>query len=167
MIIRAAGLSFLPQEVVMFGHGQFGGFPGKGFGRFEGAPWGQRGGFGGHGHGHGMKHFLRGIDLTDEQVQKLGELGGDAFLQFGHTKLDMIALYRQLFKEMAAPQVDEAKVRAIGEKIKTLKGESTDRMVEKFLAFSNILTPEQRSRVRTNRIRHFFGFGEGEHEDEE
>jgi len=157
----------------MFGHGQFGGFPGKGFGRFGGgAPWGQRGGFGGHGHGHGfghgMKHFLRGIDLTDEQVHKLGELGGDAFLQFGHTKLDMISLHRQLFKEMAAPQIDEAKVRAIGDKIKALKGEATDRMVEKFLAFSNILTPEQRARVRTNRIRQFFGFGGfGEHESED
>src|ERR1700678_3281087 len=145
----------------MFGMGGCG--SGPGFGRF----------MGGHGHGRGQggrggrfwAGALQGLDLTDAQVEQIAELKGKSFSKFGHSKIDMFELHKELFKELGQANIDRTKVNALAHKIKEQKSQVTDLMIENMLAFAEILTPEQRKKMRTNRIRQFLGTEEGGHEE--
>lgn len=126
-------------------------------GRFEGE----------RGPRFGPMELLKGADLNDDQIQKIAELNGENFLKCGHARLDMMALRKQLLQELSGESVDPAKVKAVAEKIKAQKALLTDLMVDNMLAFANVLTPEQRKRVRINRIRQFFGLMEPEDDEEQ
>ena len=129
---------------------------------------------GGHGHGRGQggrggrfwAGALQGLDLTDAQVEQIAELKGKSFSKFGHSKIDMFELHKELFKELGQANIDRTKVNALAHKIKEQKSQVTDLMIENMLAFAEILTPEQRKKMRTNRIRQFLGTEEGGHEED-
>lgn len=138
-------------------HGPFGGFGPMG-GPFDKA-------FGGGKCGPGA--LLQGLDLTDEQVLKIAELKGKVFSKIARAKLDLMELKKELFKELLQPQADKAKVRAIAEKIKAHKSECVDAMAENMVAFSEILTAEQKGQLRLGLVRKFLGLEELDDEDDE
>jgi len=109
---------------------------------------------------HGCSSPLSGIDLTDEQLEKLAELKGQAFSKFGHGKVDIVDLYKRLFKELAKPSIDEKQVWNITDEIRGKKSELTDVLVEHLIAFAKILTPEQRTKIKINKIRKLFGIAD-------
>ena len=118
------------------------------------------GGMGGPLGGHGCGSPLSGVDLTDEQLEKMAELKGQAFSKFGHGKVDIIDLYKSLFKELAKPTIDEKAVWNVTDEIRGKKSELTDVLVEHLIAFAKILTPEQRSKIKLNKIRKVMGITE-------
>ena len=139
--------------------------PGPGFGRFIGRHWRGRG----MGAGRGGKFFagdLKGLDLTDAQVEQIAELKGQSFSKLSHQRIDMFELHKDLLKELSQANIDKQKVQSMSQKIKEHKAAITDLIVENMLAFAEILTPEQRKKMRTNRIRQFLGIDEEGMEEE-
>ena len=100
---------------------------------------------------------LRGLDLSDEQVEKTAELKQKCFRKFAHAQIDGMELHSELAKELGNATIDKAKVSTIVQKIKDHQSAMTDSMVENMLSLAQILTPEQRKQLRTDKIRHFLG----------
>lgn len=135
-------------------------FPGSGmFSKFGGMN-GMHSGMGGPFGGHGCGSPLSGVDLTDDQLEKLAELKSQAFSKFGHGKVDIVDLYKRLFKELAKPTIDEKQVWNVTDEIRGKKSELTDVLVEHLIAFAKILTPEQRSKIKLNKIRRIMGISD-------
>lgn len=143
----------------MFGFGNCS--PAQGLlGKFAGMHGPMGGHHGGPFGGHGCGSPLSGIDLTDDQLEKLAELKGLAFSKFGHGKVDIMDLYKRLFKELAQPTINEKQVWNITDEIRGKKSELTDVLVEHLIAFAKILTPEQRGKLKLNKIRAMMGVTE-------
>jgi Spy/CpxP family protein refolding chaperone len=157
----------MPQEVCMFGNTEFGAGHGPWGG---GGPWrggrGGRGGKCGPGGPGGMGALLHGLDLTDEQLLKIAEIKGGTFTKMAHAKIDLMEMKKEIFRELLKPQVDKKKVHAVAQKIKDHKLACMDTMLENMIAFSEILTPEQKKKIQLNKIRSLFGLEEPE-EDED
>jgi Spy/CpxP family protein refolding chaperone len=150
----------------MFGAGACG--PG-GRGRFMGPPPHMRHLFefgGEHGGKWGGGAVLHGLDLSDDQVERIAELKQKTFSKLAHGKIDLVELHKQLFKELGSATIDRNAVNAVKEKIKEHKAQLTDLMVSNMIAFAEVLTPEQRKKARINKIRHFLGLGESEGEED-
>ncbi len=111
--------------------------------------------------GHGCSSPFSGLELTDDQLEKLAELKGQAFSKFGHGKVDIVDLYKRLIKELAKQSIDEKQVWNITDEIRGKKSELTDVLVEHLIAFAKILTPEQRSKMKLNKLRKLFGISDG------
>ncbi len=111
----------------------------------------------------GANDWLEGIELNDEQVEQIADLKHKSMSQMGHGKVDMMDLMQSLFKELGNSSIDQAKVMELKEKIKAQKSSMTDLMVDNMLAFSEILSAEQRKKIRINKIRQFLGSGDHEH----
>lgn len=135
----------------MFGRG-----PGRGKGRFMG---------GGPGR-HWLEDtsmLLQGIELSDEQLEKMADLRHRGFSKMGHARVDMMELRQQLLRELGKETLDKSQINALKAKIKEHKSQITDLMIDQMTEFAEILTPEQRKKIRLRKIRHFMGAGE-EHE---
>ena len=122
--------------------------PGRGRGKFiEGAlrhlPW-----FG------GPHSFFEGVDLTDEQIEKIADLKHESFSRMAHMRVDKIELMHGIFKELGSARIDRAKVAELKTRLKEQKASMVDLIVDNMLAFAEILTPEQRKKLRIKKIRH-------------
>jgi Spy/CpxP family protein refolding chaperone len=104
-----------------------------------------------------MRNFLAGIDLSDEQVEKIAEMQRGSFSKMAHTKIDMMESMQQLFAEMAKPQIDRARAAELKDKVKELRAGMSDLKFENMITFAEILTPEQRRKIRMKKIRQFLG----------
>jgi Spy/CpxP family protein refolding chaperone len=148
----------------MFGNSECGGSGSHG-------PWGggghSKGGhFGQHGGKCGPGGMLQGLDLSDEQVLKIAELKGGTFSKMAHAKIDLMELKKEIFRELIKPQVDKKKVQSVAQKIKEHKSACMDSMLENMIAFSEILTAEQKKKLQLNKIRQFLGLEEPDEDDE-
>jgi Spy/CpxP family protein refolding chaperone len=125
-------------------------------------------GFGGEPGGKcGPGAFLQGLDLSDEQVERIAELKGKTFSKLAHSKIDLLESRKQLLRELTGATLDRNKINAIAEQIKKQKSELTDLMVGNMVALAETLTPEQRKKARINKIRHFLGLEPADGEEEE
>lgn len=109
--------------------------------------------------------WLEGIDLSDEQVEQIAELKQRSFSKMAHGGVDMMELRQQLFRELGSANIDKAKINEIKGKIKEHKAAMTDMMIDNITAFAEILTPEQRKKVRIKKIRQFLGSGDMDDDD--
>ncbi len=119
-----------------------------------GPPW-ARGMHKGHGEHNGPLALLREIDLTDEQLEKLAELKMEGVGKFAQGKSYMIGIFQQLSKELAKEQIDKAKIKDIAKQAQAKKSEFFDSMVERVLAFADVLSYEQRKKLRLAAIKKF------------
>ncbi len=152
----------------MFGFGggrrRRGGPGGPGFGPGGLGP----GGFGpfmhrfGGGCGRGGS-FLKDLDLTEEQLEKIAELKVQGMSHFAQVKSSMGSLMSQMMRELSQDQIDKAKVRAVAKQIQECKSKAGDEFLERVITFAEVLTPEQRKRVRMKAIKRFLGVDSDEH----
>lgn len=108
----------------------------------------------------GGGRFLKEIELSDEQLEKVAELKEESFGKFAHARIDGMQLHQKLFKELGKENIDKEKVKALAKEIKEQKSAVTDLMVDNMLAFAEILTPDQRKKIKMKGLRHLLG-GEG------
>jgi Spy/CpxP family protein refolding chaperone len=132
--------------------------PWRGRGRFlEGAlrhlPW-----FG------GPRSWLEGIELSDEQIDKIADLKHESFARMAHGRVDKMELMGAIFKELGKPTINRERVAELKGKVKEHKAAMTDLMIDNMLAFAEILTPEQRKKIRIKKIRQFLGSDDEEPE---
>ena len=131
-----------------------------------GGPWAGHGGSPCGGHGP-LGKMLKGLDLTDEQLFKIAELKGSALGKMARGKIDLMELKKEIFKELLQPQVDKNKVRSVAEKIKEHKATCLDSILENMIAFSELLSPEQKRQLALNKIRCFLGLEEADDDNED
>jgi Spy/CpxP family protein refolding chaperone len=136
----------------MFGFGGCGKHGGGPFG-FGQPPWAHRmhrmrGGFGA---------ILADLDLTDEQLEKVAELKMEGLSKFAQFKSTVVGLVQQIGKELTKDQVDKAKVKEIAQQIKAHKSELGDTILDRVLTFTEVLTVEQRRKLRLKLIKRFLG----------
>jgi hypothetical protein len=125
-----------------FGSGPMGG----------GGPFGRM--FGGKG---GPGKLLSTLNLTDDQLLRVAELKGKVFSKMGRSKVELIELKKEAFKELLQPQVDKNKLKGIKEQLKEHKSECIDLIGDNLIAFSEILTVEQKTKLRLNLVKKFLG----------
>lgn len=111
----------------------------------------------------GARSFLDGIDLSDEQIEKIADLKHESFAKMAHARVDKMEMMHTIIKELAKPKIDRALIEELKGKIKETKTSMVDLMVDNMVAFAEILTPEQRKKIRIKRIRDFLMPDEDEH----
>ncbi len=141
-----------------FGHGPFG------FGPGPGGPMGHFAKFFGGKCGPG--HLLSELNLTDEQLLRIAELKGKTLSKMVRSKIDLMELKKEGFKELLQPQADKAKIKGIAEQLKKHKSECIDDLSDNLIALSEILTPEQKAKLRLALVRKFLGIDEIIEDDE-
>jgi Spy/CpxP family protein refolding chaperone len=119
-----------------------------------GPPW-ARSMHKGHGEHGGPLALLSEIDLTDEQLEKLAELKVEGIGKFAQGKSYMIGVFQQLSKELSKEQIDKAKIKEIAKQMQAKKSEFFDSMVDRILTFAEVLTYEQRKKIRLAAIKKF------------
>ena len=115
--------------------------------------------------GHCGESLLDGIDLTDEQIEKIMEVRQESFAKIAHARIEMGDLRRRLMKELGADKIDRSKISALTKQIKEQKSALTDLMVDKLTAHAEILTPEQRKSMRMRMMKRRLGLEEEQPED--
>ena len=135
----------------MFGKGGCGPSP------FGGPGFGPMGSFGKGPGNCGPFSLLSELDLTDEQLLSVAALKGKTLNKMARSKLDMMELKKEAFKELLQPQADKAKVKELAEQIKAHKSQCIDLLSDNLIAFSELLTPEQKSRMRLGIVKKFLG----------
>ena len=111
-------------------------------------------------HAFGQPHFLRGIALTSEQEDKIFALHHAEVPKVREQIKQRHALHEELRQVSQAVQFDEAKAKAITDKLANLEKEGAlnrARTENKVLA---VLTPEQREQALKNKMQ--FGKHRGE-----
>ncbi|MDH5762536.1 MAG: Spy/CpxP family protein refolding chaperone [Nitrospinota bacterium] len=122
---------------------------------------------GGHpgGHdGHGkdpFRHvlqFAHKLELSAEQVQQIK----DRQFAFQKQRVELMAQHEiahlELDKLVHSGNVDEGAIRAVGDRLKQIKSQKIDSMIEGKIALLSILTDEQRKKISTL---HAHGAGKG------
>ncbi|WP_052184965.1 Spy/CpxP family protein refolding chaperone [Methylotenera sp. N17] len=102
-------------------------------------------------HGFGQPHFLHGITLTSEQEDKIFALNHAEVPKVRDQIKQRQQLHQELRQVSQAPQFDEAKAKAIADKLATLEKDGAlnrARTENKVLA---VLTPEQREQALKNK----------------
>ncbi|MBX9571350.1 MAG: Spy/CpxP family protein refolding chaperone [Candidatus Obscuribacterales bacterium] len=115
--------------------------------------------------GFGGGKLFQKLELSDEQVEKISELKEESFAKFAHGKIDGMQLHQQLFKELSKEKIDREKVLSLGKQLKDHKAQMTDLLVHNMLAFAEVLTSEQRKKLKGIGMKQFWHgrCGEQEH----
>lgn len=103
--------------------------------------------------------FLGELDLSDDQLEKLAELKMEGLGKFMQGKSSMIGLFQQLGKEITKEQIDKAKIKDIAKQAAAKKSEFIDGMADRILAFADVLSFEQRKKLKLAGIKCFLGIG--------
>ncbi len=116
-------------------------------------------GAGMHKFGHGPWALLGELDLSNEQLEKLAELKLEGLGKCIQGKSSMIGLFQQLGKEITKEQIDKSRIKDIAKQAATKKSEFIDSMADQILAFADVLSFEQRKKLKLAGIKCFLGLG--------
>jgi len=106
-----------------------------------------------HAHGHhgkrdGMRHVLRGLDLSDAQREQIRQIG-DQYRPQMREQAKAMREHRQALRELAtADVVDEARLQQLSAQSAQARAEMMAQRVRMQHAILAVLTPEQREAVR-------------------
>ncbi len=101
--------------------------------------------------------FLSDLNLSEEQLLSIAALKGKALGKIAHAKLDMMELKKAAFKELLQPQVDRAKIKELADQIKAQKAQCVDLMSENLIAFSEVLSADQKAKLKLSLVKKFLG----------
>lgn len=73
---------------------------------------------------------------------------------------------KEAFKELLQAQPNKAKIKESVEKIKARKAEGIDDLADSMIAFSEILTADQKSKLRLSLVKKFLGVEDFIEDDE-
>ncbi len=147
------------------GHGPFAGMSGGGCdgGGHMGGPFGKI--FGAKmGGGPGL--LLSELNLSEEQLFRIAEVKGRTLAKVAHHKIELMEVKKEAFKELLQAQPDKAKIKESVEKIKARKAEGIDDLADSMIAFSEILTADQKSKLRLSLVKKFLGVEDFIEDDE-
>jgi len=136
-----------------FGHGF-----GHGFGMH---PFMQHGMFGRGGCG-GPAALIKELGLSDQQLERVAELKIEGLGQCAQIKLEFGKLIKGLLSELTQESINKDKIRGIAQQIKAEKQKFGESMIERLISLAEVLTPEQRKKLKLAAIKKFLGVDLGE-----
>lgn len=104
---------------------------------------------------------LGGLNLTDEQYEKLFALRRDNAGKSAARMGELMSLHMTLQDLMMQPELDRAKITATQSRINALKTELANQRLDDKLAMMSILTADQRREMRRNMLQRMGGFHGG------
>jgi Spy/CpxP family protein refolding chaperone len=96
----------------------------------------------------GHEDWSQKLGLTEDQMTKLVDLKSDYNINTAKQKAEVEADKKKLILLMTEAKIDKQAVTALNDKIVSLKANISDARLNKMLSVMNILTPEQREKVR-------------------
>jgi Spy/CpxP family protein refolding chaperone len=106
--------------------------------------------------------MLRGLHLTEEQLEKVAELKLEGMAAWAQFRASAGQLMRQMANELTRDQIDKAKVKELAAQIREQKSQLGDSMLDRIITFAEMLTPEQRRKLKMGAVRRFLGMEEEE-----
>ncbi|MFT6630551.1 MAG: protein CpxP [Bacteriovoracaceae bacterium] len=103
---------------------------------------------GGKGEGKGFSKILKQLDLSDDQKVKLKELR-KAKKSAGKSDHGELKKLREEMKSKFASSASESEIRALHNKIKTMRHAKGDERFSRVMEIRNILTVEQRKQFQS------------------
>ncbi|MBU1043201.1 MAG: Spy/CpxP family protein refolding chaperone [Candidatus Omnitrophica bacterium] len=91
------------------------------------------------------------LGLTDEQVQQLDQQRNQHRGEINQSRQKMQELRQEMKTETEKTQIDEAKIRAVHEQMKSVQNKIADQRLEGILQLRKILTPEQFKKFHESR----------------
>jgi len=104
--------------------------------------------------------LVQTLGLNDEQVHKLKEADFTAREKQQTLRAEMNSLHLKMDHAFSADKIDEEGIRNLSKKIAATKGQMIEQRVENRLTLNKILTPEQLTKLNSQRGRGF-GMGNG------
>ncbi len=150
----------------MFGFGACGGKQSHGpfgFGQtvFGSPPWAQKT----HGHGcGGPMSIIRDLNLSDEQLEKVAGLKLEGMAACAQLKFSLGQTAGQIAGELTKDHIDKAKIKELAKQIKEHKSQMGDAMLDRIVSFAEVLTPEQRKKLKATAIKRFLDLDESPEE---
>jgi Spy/CpxP family protein refolding chaperone len=107
--------------------------------------------------GHGPEGIFRGLNLSDDQYEKMFALKKSTMAKMGPKMAEMGICEMDLHDMMLQPEADKSKVMDQQARINSLRSEMANVKVESELSMLAILTPEQRKELRRGLLRAMAG----------
>lgn len=104
-----------------------------------------------------------GVELTDDQVEKLAEIKGDGLMNFAEQGAGMMPHVRDIIRALSKSEIDKDKVRQIHKDLQEKRNKMGDQFVENIIAIAEVLTAEQRKQIRMHMLRASLGLLKHEH----
>jgi Spy/CpxP family protein refolding chaperone len=95
------------------------------------------------------ERVVQALGLTDKQIAALDDAADAMDQRAEANRAALKSAHRELDRALGAATIDQAKVRQLGSKVADLEAARVNLMVEHRLQISQILTPEQRNKLRT------------------
>jgi Spy/CpxP family protein refolding chaperone len=108
--------------------------------------------------------MLADLDLSEEQLERIAEIKMDGMSHFAQVGSSMGSLMRQVARELAKEQINKEKVKEIHQQILAERQKHGESMIDHVIAFAEVLTPEQRKKMKTKAIRRFLGMDRHRHD---
>lgn len=114
--------------------------------------------------------FMRGLNLTDDQLEKLHSLRTEAFEASGPKRFELRSLQRQMKDSLTKPGINKSELLSLQSKINSLNAELANSRVSFMADASSVLTEDQRQTMRRSMLMGGFGghnkfHGRGHHGD--
>lgn len=94
-----------------------------------------------------------GVELNDEQVEKLAEIKGDGFLRKAEQRAAMLANVRKMIQLLTGSEIDKQQIRSLHKSIQESRNRVGEQMIEDFIEIAEVLSPAQRKQVRMHMLR--------------
>lgn len=107
-----------------------------------------------HERGEGMRHMLRGLDMSDAQREQVRSLMQGQHEQRHAMRQSMQSHHQAMKALLAEPQLDEARLHELTEQRAQMMRAMTEQRVRQQHAILAVLTPEQREKALEQMQRH-------------
>lgn len=104
---------------------------------------------------------LQALDLTDEQMEKIGELRAESAEKAGTIMIKLQSLQREFRSGLAQANLNTIELKRISSEIQTQKQALDNLMTEQMITTAQLLTAKQRQEMRQSMNRAEFGAGFG------
>lgn len=105
----------------------------------------------------GHRGFMGGLNLTDDQLEKLHSLKTASFEASGPKRLELRSLHLQLKDSLTKPGINKSELLSLQSKINSLNAELSNARVSFMADASSVLTEEQRQKMRRKMLMGGFG----------
>jgi Spy/CpxP family protein refolding chaperone len=127
------------------------------FGQMGECPAGMEGhhmGPGGDFHFNPAEHFIKELNISDAQLEKMASLKDQYEASVGAKKAELHSLYRQVFSLMSQPTIDRGQITAVHDKINGLKTDLGNARLNYQMDRADVFTADQRKQLRHMMLAH-------------
>jgi Spy/CpxP family protein refolding chaperone len=120
-------------------------------------------GGGGDFHFDPAEHMIKELNISDAQLERLASLKDQFEVSVAAKKAELHSLGRQMFSLLAQPTIDRTQITAVHDKMNSLKTDLGNARLNYTMDRAEVLTADQRSKMRHFMLAHQMMHGHGGH----